>query len=599
MEEMESRQSCPLDPKEMRRQKTKMELCYVKEIENHVATSCDTCLHPPLNQLTFKEAFEFSTPLLLACHYGQFDSVQHILENWGVDVQQAGNCFMNPLRKAGTVDDSGTTVTPLFVAAFRGHVNIVRYLIERGADALAQTSSKGNLKYDGLTPLHGAFFNDHRSFLIKLLADFFKDIHDIVRLLLDSGADPSVLSSDGTPIWMRNIFDVDCVTELVNHGLDLNQRNQAGKTILHHFAAGSPNSYLTQNDCLDVVKLLVEKGADVMAQDGHGFTPILEAAYMKDYLVNVVVLNFLLERDDITLAEKIDALELAGAVILSDSKHATLLHLDKGYEYWRRALHLRMTEMDDGSRPYLLKTLFKLKNAERAVEWTTAEELKRVIQHPTEHAIQSTLVRLRIMSDKSCWAAAQTLFKDFFSHGSCPKKLKMQQRFIELLNFLWSLLEMIRRFDPHQTGVWSITVQIVETLVITLKDILLVNPQYLDLETIKTTLKLVVETDQVKFTDTDRIATNRGSHMGELLKLVKLLAALPPNITQNEDVKRYLFELVHTERRDERGRTLLHKACTDFSKDDAHLIVGTVRLILLAGANPNAGDADGPTQLVP
>ncbi len=275
------------------------------------------------------------------------------------------------------------------------------------------------------------------------------------------------------------------------------------------------------------------------------------------------------------------------------SKHATLLHLDKGYEYWRRALHLRMTEMDDGSRPYLLKTLFKLKNAERAVEWTTAEELKRVIQHPTEHAIQSTLVRLRIMSDKSCWAAAQTLFKDFFSHGSCPKKLKMQQRFIELLNFLWSLLEMIRRFDPHQTGVWSITVQIVETLVITLKNILLVNPQYLDLETIKTTLKLVVETDQVKFTDTDRIATNRGSHMGELLKLVKLLAALPPNITQNEDVKRYLFELVHTERRDERGRTLLHKACTDFSKDDAHLIVGTVRLILLAGANPNAGDADG------
>ena len=62
-----------------------------------------------------------------------------------------------------------------------------------------------------------------------------------------------------------------------------------------------------------------------MARDEEGLTPILVAAsaYCGSVSVgpnNLNVLDFLLERDDIKLEEKIQAMELAGAsIILSDT----------------------------------------------------------------------------------------------------------------------------------------------------------------------------------------------------------------------------------------------------------------------------------------
>lgn len=92
--------------------------------------------------------------------------------------------------------------TLLFVAACKGHISIVRYLVEKEADISTKTSSTTFPKYDGLTPLNGAVMD-----LCRLWEDpdEFTSVRQsqerrnaIVNILLESGADPSPLSSD---VW--------------------------------------------------------------------------------------------------------------------------------------------------------------------------------------------------------------------------------------------------------------------------------------------------------------------------------------------------------------------------------------------------------------
>lgn len=69
---------------------------------------------------------------------------------------------------------------------------------------------------------------------------------------------------------------IDVLKELLNHGIDFNQRHPIyGWTILHHWA--HLPGYCTEKDSLAAVNLLLEKGADALlhVQDSEGFTPLL------------------------------------------------------------------------------------------------------------------------------------------------------------------------------------------------------------------------------------------------------------------------------------------------------------------------------------
>lgn len=78
-------------------------------------------------------------------------------------------------------------------------------------------------------------------------------------------------------------------------------------------------------DDVVIVKYLLENGAapDLQARDEYGLTPIMHAAIgsyrlgTKNVVTNVNILKYLMERENIKRMEKIDALELAAAVLLS------------------------------------------------------------------------------------------------------------------------------------------------------------------------------------------------------------------------------------------------------------------------------------------
>ncbi len=119
---------------------------------------------------------------------------------------------------------------------------------------------------------------------------------------------PSVLFQMDSHIWTEVGCDADAIIKLINQGMDLGQRSSFFKeTVLHYWAGGHCFSKLAmddgfshQEDSLRVVKLLIEKGADPLASNNWGFTPLLEAAkgpYRGDR-PNLKVLDFLLETNE-------------------------------------------------------------------------------------------------------------------------------------------------------------------------------------------------------------------------------------------------------------------------------------------------------------
>jgi len=78
-----------------------------------------------------------------------------------------------------------------------------------------------------------------------------------------------------TPIWSG----ADAVTDLINNGIDLFQREPLKNGTILHYWAGTPYVHRSSNqvDSLAVVKLLIEKGADLQAINSWGFTSLLEA----------------------------------------------------------------------------------------------------------------------------------------------------------------------------------------------------------------------------------------------------------------------------------------------------------------------------------
>jgi len=106
---------------------------------------------------------------------------------------------------------------------------------------------------------------------------------------------------------MESLWGTDVIIELMNQGTDLTHRNPIQNGTVLHFWAGTPYNDLNsdQENSLAVVKLLVEKGADLLALDDWAFTPILEAANGRmGKCPNLMVLGYLLEKDAVTAEER-------------------------------------------------------------------------------------------------------------------------------------------------------------------------------------------------------------------------------------------------------------------------------------------------------
>ena len=139
-----------------------------------------------------------------------------------------------------------TVETPLIEAARNGRVEVVKFLIENGADINLQ----GEAWY---APLHCAAQNGH----VK-----------VVKILLENGAEVDRFSNK--PLHRTaEIGNIEIAEILLAYGADINTEKGRGFTPLH-VAAGWGQA--------EMVRYLLVRGANVNPTTGEGITPLHRAA---------------------------------------------------------------------------------------------------------------------------------------------------------------------------------------------------------------------------------------------------------------------------------------------------------------------------------
>ncbi len=327
--------------------------------------------------------------------------------------------------------------------------------------------------------------------------------------------------NNGTPDWERPFCGVDTTIALVNQGINLNQLNSRGETILHHWIEEAYHSdEITEEEIMTVVQLLVDRGADLNARDLFGFTPILKAAELS----TLAIFQLLLQRDEIDRLDKIDALELAGARLLLSYEP------EKAFHYWREALNLRNKE---GQEPIIKIPLQKTSG--QAVEWVTSEQLEHVIQNKHLFWIQGMVTRLRIYADRSCEAVIRFIdseFSPFFVLDGDDYFGVDEQPTMTHYSDLWiEILGVFLRFKPFGSTLSELTKRLVDDLTWNYSGLEMDDPFFQsELEKINTTLQLILEADPV-----ERLIP----HCGFFAMLARL-----PDVLQHNDIKKYASQLV-------------------------------------------------------
>ena len=183
-----------------------------------------------------------NTLLHSASQGGLTEAVKYLLER-GVD--------------ANAMNDEGQT--PLFLAAANGHNDVVKILVESRADP-------NTLDDDGKAPLHVAIKNGYL---------------DLVNYLLDNGADKN--ASERWPLMYTAAYfgRIKIVEEFVKRSIDMNIRGPNDWTPLH-----------AAFDNAAIVRILLEKGAEVDAVESSGRTPLyLAIANYESGTVKVLLEN--------------------------------------------------------------------------------------------------------------------------------------------------------------------------------------------------------------------------------------------------------------------------------------------------------------------
>lgn len=155
------------------------------------------------------------TPLIEGARGGHL-KVAEVLVDYGADVNLQGEAWY----------------TALHCAAAAGHVDLVKWLLDKGANV---TLFRGHN-----TPLHSAAASGQL---------------EVVRILLQHGADPEAKGIDeSTPLELASgVGNLELVELFLSLGVEVNARGLYGRTALYVAAWG---------DDVEVARVLLEHGAD-------------------------------------------------------------------------------------------------------------------------------------------------------------------------------------------------------------------------------------------------------------------------------------------------------------------------------------------------
>ncbi len=186
--------------------------------------------------------------------------------------------FDNDINKVREIVNKGINVDFMVVSIGDENVKGIKVHIKR-IDAVLVIVEKGQGRY-GYTPLH-------RSIIFGYI--------DIVRILLEGGADKNLKDGYGrTPLHLATRKNnLDCVRVLLDYNVSLDERiseksSTTGETELGDTALITAAMY----GYIDIVELLLNKGANVNGIGRHGLTPLIVASITcKFSIVEILIKN--------------------------------------------------------------------------------------------------------------------------------------------------------------------------------------------------------------------------------------------------------------------------------------------------------------------
>jgi ankyrin repeat protein len=220
------------------------------------------------------EKWDEQTVLHCASKHGRLDIVRLLVER-GAEV------YSNPMA----------SYPPVIIAAWNGHQALVDYFLKDIPDKANGTNKLGvtinlaarqgwidivrkHVEVDPLavhqrgwigdTPLH---WPAHNGFV------------DIVTLLLDAGADieaDEISCYGGKPLHWASEHEPETVKLLLERGANVNARNVKPDSEFYGVTPLIMNA-TQKNDCSEVTKILLAAGADISATDAQGKTALAHA----------------------------------------------------------------------------------------------------------------------------------------------------------------------------------------------------------------------------------------------------------------------------------------------------------------------------------
>ena len=196
------------------------------------------------------------------------------LHKQGMDINQASSDGETPLYLATINQDLimvafilsfnpnlnppifDSQITPLHMAAWLGASEIVRLLLERGADIRVKTE-------DGVSPLCAAALAGNR---------------DTLKILISHGPDLDTPDNSGSTPLLHSIEkeSVDCVSLLLNEG---------ASTAMVQKSADTPLHAAVERGNLEIMELLFHAKADINSRNKMGYTPLMIACKKGDEII--------------------------------------------------------------------------------------------------------------------------------------------------------------------------------------------------------------------------------------------------------------------------------------------------------------------------
>ncbi|OQR73147.1 protein fem-1C-like [Tropilaelaps mercedesae] len=497
------------------------------------------------------------TPLFTAAKKGIVEIVRYLLETCGANAEQRG-VYEVPF------DHTMHYVTPLWCAAVVGKIEVCRVLVEHGADVNTMSDT-------GSTAVRSACYMSNI---------------DVVKFLVGLGADVNRPNQNGGTCLINSVQSVELCQFLIDMGADMNARDSQFKTALH---------YAVQEDRVETTRLLLSYGADHLSCSKHG-DDVLQTACLKG---SAKIAEYLIETMNYPPARVADALELLGATYLDENHDNTM-----ALEYWRRACTYREMHKiekiinDPPKKVFLNRVPFK-----------TLDDVNALAHDMDEMRLQSLLVNERVLGPSHKDSIFRLMYRgaayaDSMQHQRCidlwqyAVEIRLSKDTVlhnETCIALQSLTKILfDAHDKHAQGVFDAPINFNDVNFLLDK---LMNCFPAAIEQLKQ--RPVFRKQQENW---DRVL----KILIHLLHLAEVLPKFPP---EKENLRRLTRKLILLNPRMTNGNSLLHMAVGkvdslrqsyfDDHRQQQQIFPDpvTTSMLLHVGANVEAVNEDGSTPL--